>query len=93
MSEYVREISHLDSDYLNYVKQCDAVCLKIFSVCTDDMTDADWNFYFTEGYSPIEAIEEAFEYYWSGDFSDGVVDYVYHAIHQLKRQEERKRKA
>ena len=56
----------------------------------DDMTDADWNFYFTEGYSPIEAIEEAFEYHWSGDMSDGVVDYVYHAIHQLKRQEEKK---
>ena len=93
MSEYVREISHLDPDYLNYVKQCDAVCLKIFSVCTDDMPDADWNFYFTEGYSPIDAIEEAFEYHWSGDFSDGIVDHVHHAIHQLRRQEERKRKA
>ena len=66
MSEYVREISHLDPDYLNYVKQCDAVCLKIFSVCT---------------------IEEAFEYYWSGDMSDGMVDHFYHTIQQLKRQE------
>ena len=62
MSEYVREISHLDPDYLKYEKQCDAVCLNIFGVSTDEMGDADWNFYFTEGYSPIEAIEEAFEY-------------------------------
>tara|TARA_R100001463_G_scaffold6289_1_gene20753 strand:- start:339 stop:623 length:285 start_codon:yes stop_codon:yes gene_type:complete len=90
MSEYVREISHLDPDYLRYEKQCDVVCLNIFGVCTDDMGDADWNFYFTEGYTPIEAIEEAFEYYWSGDMSDGMADHFYHTIHQLKRRERNK---
>jgi len=49
------------------------------------MADADWNFYFTEGYSPREAIQEAFEYYWCADMSDGMVDYFSHTLQQLNK--------
>tara|TARA_Y100000114_G_scaffold25705_1_gene21375 strand:+ start:277 stop:534 length:258 start_codon:yes stop_codon:yes gene_type:complete len=85
MSEYVREFSHLDPKYLNYLRECDTVCFKVFKVSIDDMADADWNFYFTEGYSPREAIQEAFEYYWCADMSDGMVDYFSHTLQQLNK--------
>jgi hypothetical protein len=67
-----------------FMAKCDALCVKMFGAGVEDMGDAMWRDYYDDDMSPLDALETAFEDYWSGDMSDGVWDYFNHEFNQAR---------
>ena len=57
----------------SFYRQCNQIIGNKIGVGLDDLPDARWRDYFDEGMSPHDAIECAYEDYWSDHFPPGII--------------------
>jgi hypothetical protein len=57
----------------SFYRECNRIIGNKIGVGIDDLPDARWRDYFDEGMSPHDAIECAYEDYWSDHFPPGII--------------------
>tara|TARA_R100000655_G_scaffold1422_2_gene5413 strand:+ start:346 stop:561 length:216 start_codon:yes stop_codon:yes gene_type:complete len=58
----------MTKDFKTWLNECDKIVESKIGQSIHDLSDANWSSYFEDGLSPLDAIQCAYDDYWSLDF-------------------------